>query len=71
MRHDVTFLSMVVARNDTLTPVDLALAAYERALEPKSLVIAKGPHFPAYSEPGFSQTAPPAVEWFTRHLMER
>jgi fermentation-respiration switch protein FrsA (DUF1100 family) len=52
-----------------LTPTDLALAAYERALEPKSLVIAKGPHFAAYTEPGFSQTAPPAVEWFTRHLM--
>src|SRR2546428_4066763 len=64
-----TPLLMVVARNDTLTPVDLALAAYERALEPKSLVIAKGPHFSAYTEPGFSQTAPPAVEWFTRHLM--
>ena len=47
----------------------LAIAAYERALEPKSLVIAKGPHFAAYTEPGFSQTAPPTVEWFTRHLM--
>ncbi len=64
-----TPLLMVVASNDTLTPTDLALAAYERALEPKSLVIAKGPHFAAYTEPGFSQTAPPAVEWFTRHLM--
>jgi uncharacterized protein len=66
-----TPLLMVVASNDTLTPTDLALAAYERALEPKSLVIAQGPHFAAYTEPGFSQTAPPAVEWFTRHLMER
>ncbi len=64
-----TPLLMVVASNDTLTPVDLALTAYERALEPKSLVIAKGPHFSAYTEPGFSQTAPPAVEWFTRYLM--
>ena len=64
-----TPLLMVVASNDTLTPTDLALAAYERALEPKSLVIAKGPHFSAYTEPGFSQTAPPAVEWFTRYLM--
>ena len=32
-----TPLLMVVASNDTLTPVDLALTAYERALEPKSL----------------------------------
>ena len=66
-----TPLLMVVASNDTLTPTDLALAAYQQALEPKSLVIAKGPHFAAYTEPGFSQTASPAVEWFTRHLMER
>ena len=64
-----TPLLMIVASNDTLTPTDLAIAAYERALEPKSLVIAKGPHFSAYTEPGFSQTAPPAVEWFTQHLM--
>ena len=64
-----TPLLMVVASNDTLTPTDMAIAAYERALEPKSLVISKGPHFSAYTEPGFSQTSAPAVEWFTRHLM--
>jgi fermentation-respiration switch protein FrsA (DUF1100 family) len=62
-------LLMVVASNDTLTPTDLAVAAYERALEPKSLVFVKGPHFGAYTEPGFSQSAPAAAEWFTRHLM--
>jgi uncharacterized protein len=64
-----TPLLMVVASNDTLTPTDLAIAAYERAREPKSLVIVKGPHFGAYTEPGFSQSAPPAVEWFKRYLM--
>ncbi len=64
-----TPLLMVIASHDTLTPTDLALAAYERALEPKSLAIVKGPHFGAYTEPGFSQSAPPAVEWFKRHLM--
>ena len=61
---------MVVGGNDTLTPTDLAIAAYERALEPKSLVITSGAHFDAYTEPGLSETAPPAVEWFVRHLME-
>ncbi len=64
-----TPLLMVVASNDTLTPTDMAIAAYERALEPKSLVISKGPHFSAYTEPGFSQTSAPALEWFKRHLM--
>ncbi len=67
-----TPLLMVVAEKDTLTPTDMAIAAYERALEPKQLVIMEGgKHFDAYTEPGLSQAAPPAVEWFERHLMGR
>ena len=67
-----TPLLMVVAEKDTLTPTDMAIAAYERALEPKKLVILEGgKHFDAYTEPGLSQSAPPAVEWFERHLMGR
>lgn len=67
-----TPLLMVVAEKDTLTPTDMAIAAYERALEPKKLVIMEdGKHFDAYTEPGLSQSAPPAVEWFERHLMGR
>jgi uncharacterized protein len=64
-------LLMIVAGGDTLTPTDLAIAAYERALEPKSLVVMEGKHFDAYTEPGLSQSAPPAVEWFEQHLMRR
>jgi fermentation-respiration switch protein FrsA (DUF1100 family) len=64
-----TPLLLVVAGNDTLTPADLAIAAYERAREPKSLVIMNGAHFDAYTEPGLSQSAPPAVEWFKRYLL--
>jgi uncharacterized protein len=67
-----TPLLIVVAEKDTLTPTDLAIEAYERALEPKSLVILEGgKHFDAYTEPGLSQSALPAVEWFERHLMGR
>ncbi len=68
-RISPTPLLMVVAENDTLTPTDLAIAAYERAREPKSLVIMPGTHFDAYTEPGLSYSAPPAVEWFKRHLL--
>ena len=65
-------LLIVVAEKDTLTPTDLAIAAYERALEPKKLVILEGgKYFDAHTEPGLSQSAPPAVEWFERHLMGR
>ena len=71
-RISPTPLLMFVAENDTLTPTDLAIAAYERALEPKSLVVMEGgKHFDAYTEPGLSQSAPPAVAWFERHLMGR
>ncbi len=67
-----TPLLVVVAEKDTLTPTDMAIAAYERALEPKKLVIMEGgKHFDAYTEPGLSLSAPPAVEWFEQHLMER
>jgi fermentation-respiration switch protein FrsA (DUF1100 family) len=67
-----TPLLIVVAEKDTLTPTDLAIEAYERALEPKSLVILEGAkHFDAYTEPGLSQSALPVVEWFERHLMGR
>ncbi len=56
-------LLMIVAEKDTLTPRDMAITAYERALEPKKLVILEGgKHFDAYNEPGLSQSASPTVE---------
>jgi fermentation-respiration switch protein FrsA (DUF1100 family) len=64
-----TPLRMVVASNDVLTPTDLAIAAYERALEPKSLVILKGGHFDAYLDPGFKESAAAAVDCFKQHLL--
>ena len=39
---------MVVALSDTMTVTDLALAAYERALEPKKLQLISGGHFAPY-----------------------
>jgi uncharacterized protein len=35
------------------------------------VILEGGKHFDAYTEPGLSQSAPPAVEWFERHLMGR
>ncbi len=65
-----TPLLMVVGEEDTLTPTDMAIAAYERAKEPKKLAIVKGgKHFDVYTEPGLSQSAPPAVAWFEEHLL--
>jgi fermentation-respiration switch protein FrsA (DUF1100 family) len=44
-RVSPTPLLMVVALSDTVTVTDLALAAYERALEPKKLQLMSGGHF--------------------------
>jgi uncharacterized protein len=65
-----TPLLMVVALGDVLTGADLALAAYERALEPKRLETLQGGHFDAYIK-DFEASSKPTVEWFTRHLASK
>lgn len=62
-----TPLLMIVASEDHLAVSDLAIAAYERACEPKRLVLVPGGHFEAYVEK-FDATARPACEWFRTHL---
>ncbi|GAA0575248.1 alpha/beta hydrolase [Craurococcus roseus] len=64
-----TPLLMVVAREDALTPTDLALEAYNRALEPKSLVLLPGGHFAPYTGAGFEASGAAARDWFVRHLL--
>jgi uncharacterized protein len=62
-----TPLLMVVAAQDHLTVADEAIAAYERALEPKKLVILKGGHFDAYIK-DFDASSGAACAWFAEHL---
>jgi fermentation-respiration switch protein FrsA (DUF1100 family) len=62
-----TPLLMVVAAGDHLTPAGLALNAYERALEPKKLVLLKGGHFDAYMK-DFDSASGAARDWFLQHL---
>jgi uncharacterized protein len=59
---------MVVAAKDHLTVSDLAIEAYERALEPKRLVVLPGAHFDAYTD-AFDDAAGAAADWFTQHLL--
>jgi len=66
-RVSPTPLLMVVALNDTITVTDLALAAYERALEPKKLVTIQGGHFDPYLGQ-FPTSSAAAVAWFREHL---
>ncbi|MFJ4850083.1 MULTISPECIES: alpha/beta hydrolase [unclassified Streptomyces] len=66
-RVSPTPLLMVVALNDTVTVTDLALAAYERALEPKRLVTLAGGHFDPYVA-RFAEASGAARAWFREHL---
>jgi fermentation-respiration switch protein FrsA (DUF1100 family) len=66
-RISPTPLLMIVASEDTLTPTDLALKAFERALPLKKLKMIPGGHFPVYEE-HFEEAVTAACDWFTEHL---
>ncbi len=64
-----TPLLMVVAAGDHLTPAELAIAAFERANQPKRLVILPGGHFDAYVK-AFDAASGAARDWFVEHLVQ-
>jgi fermentation-respiration switch protein FrsA (DUF1100 family) len=66
-RISPTPLMMLIADRDHLAVADEAFAAYNRALEPKRLVILKGGHFDAYVK-AFEQASGAARDWFVEHL---
>jgi uncharacterized protein len=67
-RVSPTPLLMVVGLSDTITVTDLALAAYERALQPKRLQLISGGHFGPYLDQ-FPLAVAAATEWFSEHLL--
>ena len=67
-RISPTPLMIVVGRDDHLTPADMTLAAYERAQEPKRLLILPCGHFDAYIGKAFEISAPAQCAWFEEHL---
>src|SRR3989454_874257 len=62
------FGGLVAAVNDVLTVSDLAIDAYERAREPKKLVLLPGGHFDAYTGPDFDLSSSSARDWLVQHL---
>jgi hypothetical protein len=62
-----TPLLMIVAGDDEITPTDLALDAYNRALEPKKLHVIAGDHYRPYLE-AFDESSDVAREWFVARL---
>jgi len=67
-RVSPTPLLMIVALADQITLTDIALRAFEQALEPKKLVTIEGGHFDAYVAQ-FAASSGAAISWFRQHLM--
>ena len=66
-RISPTPLLVVAVTDDTLTGTDLTLEAYERALQPKHLVLIPGGHFVPYVQE-FPISSGAARDWFLRYL---
>jgi len=69
-RISPTPFMMIVASDDVITPTEASKRAFERAGEPKELVIVPGRHFDAYEGPAHEQFAGSAVAWFKKWLMK-
>lgn len=63
-----TPLLMLIADDDDVTPTPVQRKAFERARDPKALVVVPGRHFDPYTGPKHPQYVGPAIEWFDRHL---
>ncbi|MGQ0508454.1 MAG: alpha/beta hydrolase [Myxococcaceae bacterium] len=71
-RISPTPLLFIVATEDMTTPTDLALSAYNKALEPKELLLIPGDHFSPYWENEELNTAMiGARDFFLRHFKRR
>lgn len=62
-----TPLLMIIADADTMTFTDEELGAFNRAREPKKLLIVPGDHRVVYFEQ-YERTASAARDWFVQHL---
>jgi rhodanese-related sulfurtransferase len=63
-----TPLRMILAKKDFLVPTDIALAAYARAHEPKSLVFLEGGHLGKSEGEDFETASAAARDWFVQWL---
>ncbi len=61
-------LMLVVATEDNLAPTSVARTAFERAGEPKELVMIEGHHFVPYEGEGFARSSQAARDFFTKYL---
>ena len=59
----------ITTDDDRLVPPDESRALYDRAGEPKKLVVLEGyGHYEVYAEPAFGEVMRETVAWFREHL---
>jgi uncharacterized protein len=63
-----TPLLMIPAEHDNILPLDMLVAAYERAGKPKAMSTVACGHFDVYEEPWLTTTAGLAIDWFRKYL---
>lgn len=64
-----TALLVIAAEKDSLITLDSVKAAYERAADPKELIVLPIKHFDIYQDPWLSRAANDAVAWFRKYLV--
>ena len=62
----------ITTDDDRLVPPEESQALFDKADEPKSLIVLRGfGHYEVYTEPAFSQVMAPTVAWFERFMLAR
>ena len=62
----------ITTDDDRLVPPEESQALYDRAGEPKKLVVLEGyGHYEVYVDPAFTEVMDEALAWFAEHLPPR
>lgn len=60
---------MTIAADDTITPADIQLAAFNEAREPKQLQILPGEHFSVYGGPYLERNVSTQTQFLQKWLL--
>jgi len=63
-----TALLVIAAEHDSLIPLDTVKASYDRAADPKELIVHPIKHFDVYKDPWLTTVSNEAITWFNRYL---
>ena len=61
-------LLVIAAEQDSLIPLDTVKASYDRAADPKKLIVHPIKHFDVYKDPWLTKVSNEAITWFRKHL---